>query len=376
MTRRRVTYLFYRSKGSVEEIKPGRLWSISVDPQIGVVRFRPMLTISTFKQTVLVGFVVCVLAAACSSNDGGGDELTATTTTTGASVADTATTVDGGDELTATTTTTGASVADTATTVDDGHGHPHDDETTTSLVYPVVGPGGAQEGGGEIVAEPEPDPADLVICGEGLVKIDELITDEDNGCRPETCAGERGANGQCLIIEDELLTEEEAAELLENAELVPWEEYGPEGCTQVSPGVCEDASGVLLCDIGVDGWQPCPGGSSNAEACPTPASGDPLALTGSRQTTGAEVNLTEGEWVAEICVRGNDLTTGQPSQFTAVVHEPDFSFVSFLVPIVQEVVDGDWTQPFTLDQDRSLEVAVTPAGGGTWTITFTKTDSS
>ena len=88
-------------------------------------------------------------------------------------------------------------------------------ETTTSLVYPVVGPGGA------IVAEPEPDPADLVICGEGLVKIDELITDEDNGCRPETCAGERGANGQCLIIEDELLTEEEAAELLENAETGP-----------------------------------------------------------------------------------------------------------------------------------------------------------
>ncbi len=182
---------------------------------------------------IVIAAVFAVFAAACSS-DGGGDELTATTTTTG------------------------ASVADTATTVDDGHGHPHDDETTTSLVYPVVGPGGAQEGGGEIVAEPEPDPADLVICGEGLVKIDELITDEDNGCRPETCAGERGANGQCLIIEDELLTEEEAAELLENAELVPWEEYGPEGCTQVSPSVCEDASGVLLCDIGIGSWQPCP----------------------------------------------------------------------------------------------------------------------
>ena len=75
VTRRRVTYLFSRSKGSVEEIKPGRLWSISVDPQIGVVRFRAMLTNSTLKQTVLVGFVVCVLAAACSSNDGRGEQL-------------------------------------------------------------------------------------------------------------------------------------------------------------------------------------------------------------------------------------------------------------------------------------------------------------
>ena len=304
---------------------------------------------------IVIAAVFAVFAAACSS-DGGGDELTATTTTTG------------------------ASVADTATTVDDGHGHPHDDETTTSLVYPVVGPGGAQEGGGEIVAEPEPDPADLVICGEGLVKIDELITDEDNGCRPETCAGERGANGQCLIIEDELLTEEEAAELLENAELVPWEEYGPEGCTQVSPGVCEDASGVLLCDIGVDGWQPCPGGSSNAEACPTPASDDPLAFTGSVQAQSPQVNLTEGEWTAEICLRDNDLKTGVPRHFRASLIF--WSAPGEILGVVQlvdaaAIVEGNWTETFSLPAGiPPAELAMVPVGGGTWTTTFTKTDSN
>ena len=74
-----------------------------------------MLTNSTLKQTVLVGFVVCVLAAACSSNDGRGEQLVSPDTT----VAETTTTDD----------TTG--------TTDDGHDEPvatyltvevHDDE--------------------------------------------------------------------------------------------------------------------------------------------------------------------------------------------------------------------------------------------------------
>ena len=129
MTRRRVTYLFNRSKGSVEEIKPGRLWSISVERQFGVVRFRPMLTISTLKQTVLVSFVVCVLAAACSSNDGTTLDVPETSTTVG--VAEPPVTT---EPLPDPTTTV---VDDTTTTAvghtDDGDdGHTNDATTTTA----------------------------------------------------------------------------------------------------------------------------------------------------------------------------------------------------------------------------------------------------
>ena len=84
-----------------------------------------MLNNSTLKQTVLVGFVVCVLAAACSSNDGRGEQPSASDTT----VAETTTTSDAPS----------TSVDDT-TTDDAEHGHSEDTHTHDEPVatYPTV----------------------------------------------------------------------------------------------------------------------------------------------------------------------------------------------------------------------------------------------
>ena len=151
VTRRRVTYLFYRSKGSVEEIKPGRLPSISVDLQIGVVRFRPMLTIPTLKKTLLIGFVVCVLAAACSSNDGRGEQFVPPDTT----VAETTTTSDAPS----------TSVDDTSTTPTDAPSTSVDETTTTvveRLTYDEIA---------EFIEETNP----TIIVGEDVVNEDGSI---------------------------------------------------------------------------------------------------------------------------------------------------------------------------------------------------------
>ena len=85
-----------------------------------------MLINSTLKQTVLVGFVVCVLAAACSSNDGRGEQLVPPDTT-----------------VAETTTTDDTTVDDTSTTVTDAHGHSEDTHTHDEPVatYPTVAPG-------------------------------------------------------------------------------------------------------------------------------------------------------------------------------------------------------------------------------------------
>ena len=92
-----------------------------------------MLTNSTLKQTVLVGFVVCVLAAACSSNDGRGDQLVSPDTTVAETTTSDApsTTVDD----TSTTADTSTVAETTSPPVDDGHGHTHDEPVAT---YPVV----------------------------------------------------------------------------------------------------------------------------------------------------------------------------------------------------------------------------------------------
>ncbi len=36
-----------------------------------------------------------------------------------------------------------------------------------------------------------------VVCGDGLVKLDELVTETDNGCRPAECVFGRNATGDC-----------------------------------------------------------------------------------------------------------------------------------------------------------------------------------
>lgn len=213
-----------------------------------------MSTTSTLRQGFLVGLVVCVLAAACNSEGGRGEQPAApdtsiadndTTTTTTQGVAEPTTTTQGVAEPSTTAeaepSTTGGSDADitTTTTVDattttsDGDTHdgevvvvPETDigdsdeptvviptETTTSATQPATT---------EATITPEPsttapsttttadtapsstttvelETSQDVVCGEGLVKLDEFVTETDNGCRRADCygGGRDDLTGEC-----------------------------------------------------------------------------------------------------------------------------------------------------------------------------------
>ena len=90
-----------------------------------------MLNIPTLKKTLLVGFVVCVLAAACSSNDGRGDQIVPPDTTVAEA---TTTTGDAPSTSVDETSTTPTSVDDTSTTATDAPSTSVDETTTTTDV--------------------------------------------------------------------------------------------------------------------------------------------------------------------------------------------------------------------------------------------------
>ena len=209
-----------------------------------------------------------------------------------------------------------------------------------------------------------------VICGEGLVKFVELVTAQDNGCRPEECADGRGSDGFCLVAE-EVLTEEEAAEL-EDAEVLAWEDYGLEGCAEINLGTC-DKDGVLYCYNTVAGWEECPGQPTFGGCEHDPD--DPLSLTGFGQIAGQEprVVLAAGDWTAVICLEGNDLFDGQASHFSMYLMPvaADGSYVyerSITLAKAEAVIEGEWRQEFTVESETVYEVWVTPEGDGRWTL--------
>lgn len=241
-------------------------------------------------------------------------------------------------------------------------------------------------------ADSEATPAE-VICGEGLVMMGEFVTDTDNGCRPETCEGDRTEDGQCALVEREL-TEEEVATLEEATEdddadpqddgptQLTWDEYGLEGCTEVSPGTC-DLDGVLYCHDTNTGWAECPGQPSG-DPCQHDET-DPLSFTGSVQTTGQipEVTLTAGLYRVDVCLANNDIATGSPDSFLvyfpptatggALLTPGDTSMVGGPVVDEQSVVAGTWSREIEilwLADPEPFEIGVTPVGGGTWVLRF------
>ena len=248
------------------------------------------------------------------------------------------------------------------------------------------------EGHEEVEGFPESEPVEVVeqnvICGDGLVLMEEFVTDTDNGCRAEMCDDGRDDHGNCALPPaDEPMTEEEVAEL--PTETIPYEEYGLEGCTAVSLGMC-NRDGVLFCYDTVEGWAECPGQPSG-DPCEQDETDD-LSFTGSSvQTTGQipEVTLTPGTWTVSACVTDNDVTTGVASPFQmALIPDLDAGHHYRLpegetwannYPAVlfrsESVADGEWSRTIIVPSEGqpallNMEVAVTAEGGGTWVIIF------
>ena len=215
----------------------------------------------------------------------------------------------------------------------------------------------SQEGYEEV--EPE------VICGEGLTLMEEFVTDTDNGCRAEICDDGRDHHGDCALPPaDEPMTEEEVMEL--PTETIPQEEYGLEGCTEVSLGVC-DKDGLLFCYDTIEGWNECPGQPS--EGC-TKNEAAAFAYDHLDQPTGYEILspvLSPGVWKLTARVCGNDAVTGNPSGFVVSI-----SGAVTIAYIYQEsVVDWFGEQSFTITEDTgTIDVWVTPEGGGQWVVAF------
>ena len=275
---------------------------------------------------------------------------------------------------------------------------PPETTTSTTALEPEPGP----EPEPEVATEPEPEQADEateghdevegfedvepveqdVICGEGLTLMEEFVTDTDNGCRPETCEHGRTDRGDCqLPPEDEPMTAEEVAAVVDAEALVP-EEYIPEGCTEVSLGVCEQ-DGLLFCHDTVEGWAECPG-QPTGDPCEHDES-NPLSVAGSGQITGeiTTVSLSVGPWTATVCLTGNDLQTGQPEPFSLhlspfAVTDPSFDPTEIVTVVdvraEQSVIDGTWSHRFDVAEPTDYQVWATPEGGGFWVLTLSSNE--
>ena len=297
-----------------------------------------------------------LLAASCGGDDD--TDATPATTTVAEEAPITTATVDEDAELTTTVPD-----EDTATVDEDA-------ELTTTVPDEDMATVVQSEGHDEEVEgfdDVEPVEQD-VICGEGLTLMEEFVTDTDNGCRAEMCDDGRTDRGDCqLPPEDEPMTEEEVT-AVEEAEPLDTEEYVPEGCTEVSLGVCEQ-DGVTYCHDTITGWAECPGQPSG-DPCEHDAN-DPLVFMGSIQSQPAEVTLPAGVWLATVCLSNNDLITGQPAGFSANLLALQNGGIFYLLASAESVVSGSWAE--TIEAPDGLQQAqlnVTPDGGGSWVVAF------
>ena len=296
-----------------------------------------------------------LLAASCGGDDDA--DATLATTTVAEEAPITTATVDEDAELTTTVLD-----EDMATVVEDAG-------LTTTVPDEDMAPVVQSEGHDEVEGFDDVEPVEQdVICGEGLTLMEEFVTDTDNGCRPEMCDDGRTDRGDCqLPPEDEPMTAEEVAAVVDAEPLAP-EEYIPEGCTEVSLGVCEQ-DGMTYCHDTIAGWAECPG-QPTGDPCEHDVD-NPLSYSGSTQSQPESVTLPAGTWLVTVCLTSNDLATGQPEPFLANMIAVNNGGLFYLFASEESVVDGSWQQ--TIEAPDGLDQAnlnVTPEGGGFWVITF------
>ena len=146
-----------------------------------------------------------------------------------------------------------------------------------------------------------------------------------------------------------------------------------------APGVCV-VDGERFC-YSEAGWGDCPGGDAVSDgSCRVVEPGDVFAFTGTTQIIGELplVLMDEGTWRIDACLRDNDLTTGVPGRFTVSLYTPpndEGTGKAGTLFDVESVVNGEWTTEIDLvwpDEPMPFNVAVTPVGGGTWTLHLAK----
>ncbi len=185
----------------------------------------------------------------------------------------------------------------------------------------------------------QPDPADRSCqpppCGAGLVKLDEFVTETDNGCRTANCVYGRNATGHCRS----------------------WQEWRQAELERDCPTVdTSDGLGAM-------------GEASRNGLLPPPTF--PKLVPGS-------------SWIAEISLVDNrhwppdgimpDYFDGDA--FIAYLYVPISPGQAWFMDLVRtDDVDGNWTVQFAVNKtpfDDPFELWVTASGSGCWAVRFAR----
>ena len=247
-----------------------------------------------------------------------------------------------------------------------GPGSPQERDDTSKVPPPVTYPSTAPDDG-DAVPEPwhthgEPDDAythnsttvapttsttvsvqldvsQNVVCGAGLVKLDEFVTETDNGCRTADCVYGRNATGNCRWYS------EWAAELVRDCPTV------------------DTSDGLGAMDQNV---------SDNS----VPPIEFPQLEAGTNWT--AEIWLVDNNHFVNKPDNNNDtfivaLRTPPEGGFTYVPSVPGGPGGSLLLS--NDATDGEWSVPFAVHENTPLhnpfELSVTASGSGCWAVRFT-----
>ncbi len=184
----------------------------------------------------------------------------------------------------------------------------------------------------------EPEIVLPIICGEGMVKLDEFVTETDNGCRPAECFYGRRSTGECRWYS------EWATELVRECPTV------------------DLSDGLGAMDINV---------SDNS----APAAAFPQLEAGTSWT--AEISLVDNRHFL-------DGIEPEDSTFTVSLATPSEDGSSY-VPTVPggpsgsqllsvTATDGRWSVPFSIHEntplDNPFELGVGAKGAGCWAVRF------
>ena len=192
----------------------------------------------------------------------------------------------------------------------------------------------------------KPEPAQRICepppCGAGLVKLDEFVTETDNGCRTADCVYGRNATGNCRWYS------EWAAELVRDCPTV------------------DTSDGLGAMDQNV---------SDNS----VPPIEFPQLEAGTNWT--AEIWLVDNRHFPPDGIKpdnNNDtflvaLRTPPEGGFTYVPSVPGGPGGSLLLS--NDATDGEWSVPFAVHENTPLhnpfELSVTASGSGCWAVRFT-----